>query len=213
MKQRSVSATIVGSFVAIGVAIASCSFPTYNITVTGSGGASATASGAVGGGGATATSSASIGGAGGASASSASSGSVGGGASTSTSTASATSSTSSGPCSTDEDQDGAISWQCAGGTDCADQDPRAHPNANFTAGAAIMGLRSPVTLPYDFNCDKKETKQTVKLNCPAICFLPGMQQGFPVDVDCDSPGMLGHCAGGLACKWTSNSANMVQICK
>jgi hypothetical protein len=202
MMTRNVGATVVGGVVAIAAGIASCSFPTYNITVTGSGGATAS-SGSVGGGGGASASNGSVGGGGSASASN---GSAGGGGS-------ATTSTSSGPCATDEDGDQAISWQCAGGTDCADQDPRAYPKADFTAGAPIMGPRSPVTLPYDFNCDKIETRKTVKLNCPIVCVFPGKEHGFQIDVDCGKSGTLGHCQGGVPCKWTSDSADTLQICK
>lgn len=142
---------------------------------------------------------------------SASSSSAGGGSSVSVSTSA---STGSGPCTTDEDGDGVISWQCAGGKDCADQDKRAHPGADFTAGAAISGPRSPGTLPYDFNCDGTETKQTPVLACiGAICATPATTKGFQQDESCGAPGMLGHCAGTTPCTWVSDSAVQTQICK
>ena len=199
-------AKIGGGVVAIVATIASCSFPTYDITVTGgSDGATTAASGSSGSGGAS-TSSGSGGGAGGATASS--------GASTSSSASSTTTSTSSGPCTTDEDGDGVISWQCAGGKDCADQDKRAHPGADFTPGAAILGLRSPGTLPYDFNCDFSETKQTLTLSCTgAVCPTPVTTQGFAMDVSCGASGNLGHCAGTLPCGFVSDSANTTEVCK
>lgn len=141
---------------------------------------------------------------------SASSSSAGGGSSTSTSTST---STGSGPCATDEDGDGVISWQCPGGKDCADQDKRAHPGADFTAGAAISGLRSPGTLPYDFNCDFTETKQTLVLSCVgAICSIPATTKGYQQDVSCGAAGPVGHCAGS-PCGWVSDSIALTQICK
>jgi hypothetical protein len=218
MIKRSVGAMVVGSVVTVGAAIASCSFPTYNITVTGSGGASASvSSGAVGSGGhggsggaSTTASSGSVGGAGGASASSGSAGGNGGagGASSGTTTAA---SSSTGTCSTDEDGDGAVSWEC-GGPDCADQDNRAHPGADFTPGAAIKGPLQPGILPYDFNCDFSETKKTLKITCPGVCLTPVMS-GFQNDVPCGASGIIGHCDGGLACGWVSDSTNTTEICK
>ena len=213
MIKRSVKAMVGGGVVVITAGVASCSFPTYNIIVTGGAGggatttsASATAStGAVGGG--EATSSGSAGGSGGASASTSS---AGGASSTSTATGTTTS-TSSGPCSTDEDGDGAISWQC-GGTDCADQDSRAHPGADFTIGAAIQGLRLPGTLPYDFNCDQAETKKIPTLACTGSCLIPSGMTGYKDDVLCGASGIVGHCEGTI-CGWVSDSTNKTEICK
>lgn len=197
MMKRNVGALVVGCVFASAVGIASCSFPTYNITVTGSGGATA------------ASASSGSGGGGGASASSGSAGGGGSGGGTSTTTTS----TSSGPCSTDEDGDGAISWQCVGGKDCADQDNRAHPWADFTIGAAIKGLRSPGTLPYDFNCDLSETKQTLTLACAgALCPTPVTTKGFVQDVNCGASGNLGHCAG-VPNSFVSDSINLTEVCK
>jgi hypothetical protein len=123
-------------------------------------------------------------------------------------------STSSGGCNTDEDGDGAISWQCPGGTDCADQDARAHPGAAFFTGPSIMGARSPGTLSYDFDCDQKETMEWPKLVCNgASCATPPQTQGFnSAEVACGNSGMLGHCAG-LPCSWVSDSGTVLQSCK
>ena len=193
MMKRSVAALIVGCVVASAAGVASCSFPTYNIIVTGSGGASASSA-----------SSGSVGGAGGASTTASS----GGAASTST-----TSSTGSGPCSTDADSDTAISWQCAGGKDCADQDNRAHPGADFTAGAPIIGPRSPGTLAYDFDCDTFEKTKYPKLICPGVCVVPGTVLGFVQEVSCGMTGTLGHCAGSIKCAWVSDGLSTMQTCK
>ncbi len=137
---------------------------------------------------------------------SASSGSTGGSDATSTSTG-------SGACTTDADNDGAISWQCAGGNDCADQDARAHPGATFATGGAIQGPKSPGTLPYDFNCDQVETTKTLTLECTGMpCSTPSSVHGFQQAVSCGSTGMLGHC-GGLPCEWISEGITITQACK
>lgn len=206
MIERNVGAMVVGGVVVIAAGIASCTFPTYNITVaSGSGGGASTTAASSGSTGGDDTSTTTTSGGGGGSA--ASSGSAGGG------TSSTSSSTGSGACTTDADIDMAISWQCAGGKDCADQDDRAHPAADYTPGAAILGPRSPGTLAYDFDCDTFETKKVKKLICPAVCALPGTELGFLEEVDCGASGTLGHCEGTVNCKWVSNSMNTQQTCK
>ena len=204
MIERNVGAIVVGSVVVIAAGIASCTFPTYNITVApGSGGGASTTAASSGSTGGDDTSTTTTSGGGGGSA--ASSGSAGGGTSTT--------STGSGACTTDADIDMAISWQCAGGKDCADQDDRAHPAADYTPGAAILGPRSPGTLAYDFDCDTFETKKVKKLICPAVCALPGTELGFLEEVACGAADTLGHCEGTVNCKWVSNGMSTQQTCK
>lgn len=200
MTKRTVGGMLLGLLVSVTAALTSCSFPTYEIIVTGTGGASATSSSGGGNGGASST------------------GPTSSGSSASTATNSASSSSSSGgfdagACPIDEDKDGVISWQCPGGMDCADQDERAKPSAGFTAGDPIKGLKRPGTLPYDFNCESGEEKQTVTLTCMGAVCADGTTQGFAQDVDCSDAGALGHCGGTLPCVWMSDSKSLEQLCK
>jgi hypothetical protein len=206
MMKRNVGAMLVGLLSASVAAAASCSFPTYNITLptgTGTGGESGS-SGSVGGGG---------------SSSATSTGSTSSATSSTATSSSAASSSSTGgfdagACPVDEDNDTVISWQCPGGNDCADQDDRAHPGAGFQAGPAIKGTRSPNTLPYDFDCDLKEMKETLTLTCPTTCVVD-VGLGFKEDEDCGASSALGHCGNDsiLGCKWISNSTNTIERCK
>lgn len=208
MTKRTVGGMLLGFLVSVTAAIASCSFPSYEIIVTGTSGSAggATASASSGGGG---------GGNGGASSTvttgSGTGGSGGSSASTSSASSSSTGDFDAGACPIDEDNDGFVSWQCPGGKDCADQDSRANPNAGFIAGLPIKGLKQPATLPYDFNCMAGEEKQTLTLNCTGVCLAPSAP-GFQKDVECGAAGALGHCEG-LACAWVSDSKNLAQLCK
>jgi hypothetical protein len=175
----------------------SCSFPEiefYGSTSgTGSGGAASSAS-ASGGGGATESSTASKG-----------SGGNGSGSS---------SSSSGTDCMTDADQDGALSTQCQGGTDCADDDPRAHPEPPtvIVQGAPIQGATAPNTLPYDFNCDEQETGETPVLGCTGLC-NPN-EIGYQSAVKCGTAAPLGHCEA-ITCAWKFENPpqNRLQKCK
>jgi hypothetical protein len=204
MMKRNVGAMLVGLLSASVAVAASCSFPTYNITLptgTGTGGESGS-SGSVGGGG---------------SSSATSTGTTSTATSSSTTSASATSSSSTGgfdagACPVDEDNDTVISWQCPGGNDCADQDDRAHPGAGFLPGPAIKGLLSPGTLPFDFDCDTKEMKETPAPVCPGACLAPG-ELVFKDAVACGAVGDLGRCTGTVFCAWLSDNSSTTQRCK
>jgi hypothetical protein len=181
MTKQNGGAKLPGIVIASVVAVAACSFPTYNITLpTGGGGDGATSA-------ATSVSATS------------------GGSSSSTGEFDA------GACPLDEDTDGVTSWQCPGGEDCADQDSRAHPGADFVVGGPIKGTTRAGTLPYDFNCNLAEEKQTLTLNCKGLCLDPSIH-GFDHDVACNMAGALGHC-GNLPCDWISDSKSTTQLCK
>ena len=169
MMKRNGSAIIGGCVVAIVAGIASCSFPTYEITVTG--------------GGATTTTTGSAGGAGGASAMASS------GSSTITST-------SSGMCLTDGDGDKYISAKCAGGNDCADGDPLANPKGDFHS-FPIQNAPSS-TLPYDFNCDgKQEYELTTVIDCTIIPCNTTTMGWLAAAPACGGSGQYGTCKVGM----------------
>jgi hypothetical protein len=176
----------------------SCSFPKIEFfgPTSGTGGGGGAISSATGG--ATESSTASTGGEGNSGASSSSDSSSSGGAN----------------CMTDEDQDEAISSQCQQGTDCADQDDKAHPEPPpVTAQSApIQGATAPNTLPYDFNCDGQETGETLVLNCQLFC--NSSEIGYQSAVKCGDAALVGHCEA-VSCKWTAESPpqNRVQKCK
>jgi hypothetical protein len=142
----------------------------------------------------------------------------GGATSSSSSSGGATSSSSSSGgtnCPTDEDQDGAISSQCLGGTDCADQDLKAHPELPTVSfqSAPIQGTTAPNTQPYDFNCDGQETTETPVLDCQLKCLVGG-GSGYLSTVKCGESAALGHCEI-VTCAWKPDSPpqNRVQRCK
>lgn len=171
MMKRNGSAIIGGCVVAIVAGIASCSFPTYEITVTGGGATTTT------------TTTGSAGGAGGASAM-ASSGS------------STTTSTSSGMCLTDGDGDKYISAKCAGGNDCADGDPLANPKGDFHS-FPIQNAPSS-TLPYDFNCDgKQEYELTTVIDCTIIPCNTTTMGWLAAAPACGGSGQYGTCKVGM----------------
>jgi hypothetical protein len=210
MMMRNGSAKIGGCVVVIVAAIASCSFPTYDITVTGGSTDATTAasgsSGSSGGSGGASTSSGSGGGAGGASAT-ASSASTSGSAST---TASGSSSSTGGPCTTDADGDTYISAKCPGGNDCADGDALANLKGDYHTFPITNP--PPGTLPYDFNCSGSEEAETPKLTCGGDC----SSMGFNSVVPCGASAPLGKC-GGIAplCGFTalSPAVSKTQRCK
>ena len=171
---------------------------TYNTTyiIGPDGGMSSSESSASGTGGMMASSSSSMGGAGGAASSNASS--------------------SSGPCTTDADGDGAVSWQCPGGTDCADQDFNAHPEPPMVSfgKAPIQGPKAPGTKDYDFNCNGNEEGETLVLKCGMVGCNPQNQIGVQFAVACGGTALLGHCAA-ITCAWTPENPpkSVVQKCK
>jgi hypothetical protein len=213
MMKRNGGAKIGGCVVVIVAAIASCSFPTYDITVTGGSAGETTAvtgsSGSVGGSGGASTSSGSGGGAGGASAT-ASSGSSAASTSGSASTTASAGSTGSGPCTTDADGDTYVSAKCPGGNDCADGDALANPKGDYHTFPITNPL--PGTLPFDFNCDGAEEAETPKLTCGGDC----SSTGFNTVVACGASAPLGKC-GGIAplCGFTaiSPAVSKTQRCK
>ncbi|MEP7125432.1 MAG: hypothetical protein ABJE95_31155 [Byssovorax sp.] len=196
MMKRNRRVMIGGGVVAIVATIASCSFPTYDITVTGGSADATTAatgsSGSAGGsGGASATASSGSGGASASSGTSAStsSTSTSTSASTTSSSASTSATTGSGPCSTDADGDTYISAKCPGGNDCADGDALANPKGDFHTFPITNP--PPGTLPFDFNCSGSEEAETPKLTCGGDC----SSVGFNSVVACGASAPLGKCAG------------------
>ena len=185
------------------VAIASCSFPAFDITVSGgSSGATTAATGSSG----------SAGGSGGASTSSGSAGGAGGAIATASSSASTSSgsTTSTGPCSTDADGDKYISAKCPGGNDCADGDALANINGDYHTFPITNP--PPGTLPFDFNCSGGEEAETPKVSCGVDC----ASQGFNAVVPCGSTAPLGKCGGVVGfCTFQplSPAASKTQRCK
>jgi hypothetical protein len=213
MTKRNVGGMLLALAVSITAAIASCTFPTYEIIVTGTTGSTGDAS-------ATASSSSSGGGDGGASSTSSTSsgnggsGGSGGSSTSSTSSASSTSSvssTSSGACTTDADGDTYVSVKCPGGTDCADGDVLANPKGDFHA----FSIQNPPagTQPFDFNCNgNQETETPVVTSCGADCST----EGFSAKVACGDTGPTGKCGGVFPlCSFTlyNPTVTKVQRCK
>jgi hypothetical protein len=144
----------------------------------------------------------------------------------SSSTASSSAASSSGAsssgsvdagCTIDDDGDGVLSWKCAPADptkDCADEDGRAFPDAGFEAtqilGYGVDAGVKPGTLPFDFNCDGEETKET-----PPCVLLQGVcpsGPSFQSDVACGTTDTLGTC-NAVLCLWTAGTSLKVQRCK
>lgn len=193
MTKQNVGAMLVGLLVSIGASVASCSFPTYNITVTtGSGGGSSSGSGN-GGGGAGAT---------------ASSGSAGGGGASSTSTTSSTSTSSStgtgvpcvsdgGPCDCDDDK--ALAKTCGGGTDCNDHDTLVHPGQATFFKSKIVGSAND----FDYDCngmEKYELEGVLDCTNGLACDTTTLKWKTKVP-GCGETGQIGKCLipSALAC--------------
>jgi hypothetical protein len=180
------------------VLVSACSFPPIAITGESSGSGGATGSSAT----STSGSTSSTGGAGGA-----------------TSSSTSTTSSSSGGC-VDADGDHILSWMCDPSNkmlDCADEDPLAHPGADFQP-APIVGATKAGTKPFDFNCDGAETAETGVLTCNGVV-LTGcpMGTGFQADVACGVSAPLGKCGtkDGVNCAWVpvNPAQNVTQRCK
>lgn len=125
--------------------------------------------------------------------------------STSSSTTSSSSSSTTATCPLDSDNDGAVSWQCQGGTDCADDDFNTNPSIDTPSAMAIQGPTAPNTDPYDKNCDGTVQEETPVLNCGIGCDSSIL--GFQSHVDCGVTGTLGHCKA-ITCQWTPESPGM-----
>lgn len=187
MMKRNARAMIGGGVVAVVAAIASCSFPPYDITVTGGSGGASASSGSVGGGGAGATTT----------------GSSGGGASSTTSTTTASSASGSssssgtglpcesdgGPCDCDNDKSLALS--CGTGTDCNDENALVHPKQAMFFKDKIAGSVND----YDYDCDgvqKYEVEGVLDCTNPAACDT--MTQRWKTKVPaCGEVGQIGTC--------------------
>lgn len=192
MMKRSSSVILAGYVISVGAVIASCSFPTYNITVSGgTGGASTSSSsvGSVGGGGASGTASSSSGGVGGAPSTTSSTGA--------SSTSGSSSSTGSGlPCVSDGgpcdcDNDKALALSCGTGIDCNDDNPLVHPKQAMFFKDKIAGSVND----YDYDCDgvqKYEVEGVLDCTNPAACDT--MTQRWKTKVPaCGEVGQIGTC--------------------
>lgn len=135
--------------------------------------------------------------------------------------ASASSSDGGSSCTIDDDQDHSPSWKCDvtdSTLDCADEDPRASPGADFEA-SPITGAMRPGTLPWDFDCDGTITQETPLLYCGGFVLCGG--SGFQptgTTPECGVAYAVGHCSptGFLgACQWHANNPPVmrVQRCK
>jgi hypothetical protein len=187
MTKRNVGGVLLGLSVSVTAAIASCSFPTYDIVVTGTagstGGASATSSsGSVGGGGN-----------GGAS----STGTTSSASSTSSTSTSSASSTGTGvPCVSDGgpcdcDNDKALAKSCAMGTDCNDNDPLVYPGQMTFFKTKIVGS----TDDFDYDCDDAQTyeiKDVLVCNNSLNCDQVNLRWKGSVPA-CGVFGQLGKC--------------------
>jgi len=95
-----------------------------------------------------------------------------------------------------------VSWDCPGGTDCADGDYNTNPGIDMPSAIAIQGPTAPNTNLYDKNCDGTVQEETPVLNCGLGCNSNIL--GFQSHVDCGVTGTLGHCAA-ITCQWTPES--------
>jgi hypothetical protein len=151
----------------------------------------------------------------------ASSGTIGTGGASSSATSSTTlsstttsSSSSSGAvkCPLDDDHDMVLSWKCDGGTDCADEDNLAHPNAGFQSSMIKGELQHPA-LPFDFDCDGVEEQETKVLTCSGLVCTDTTTVGFGSVVPCGQMGQLGKCGGAAPCVFVAGTSQGVQRCK
>ena len=195
------AALVVPFLLLSGAGVSTCSFPDVTL---GSGGSTAGAAGSstIGGSGGVGdtTMTAGAGGVGGTPAPTGGAGDGGGGSSGSG--GGATTSTTSEECPVDKDGDLAISWECAGGTDCADDDVNANPGIVDYSASPIQNEAAPNTDPYDKNCDGIVEKETKVLGC-ALFQCPG-GKGFKSDVPCGVSAPLGHC-GGFFCSFQAEN--------
>ncbi len=191
--------------------VATCSFPEVTLApgdTTSTGGQSGTSTTSAPGG------SGGVGGAaggttnGGAGGTSATGGAAGG--TTASGGATMTTTTTTDTCPIDEDGDQAISWMCAGGTDCADDDVNTNPDFVGYSATPIQNQTAPNTPLYDRNCDGKVETETPVLSCSLVSCPQGM--GFAGDVPCGMTAPLGHC-GGIPCAWKAENPAQEKIQK
>jgi hypothetical protein len=201
MTKRNGGALIVGLLVSIAAGIASCSFPAYDITVTGGSGGAASAtgsSGSVGGGGASSS---------GTTGTTSSTGTTSTSTSSSTSSTSASSSSSTGtgaPCvgdggACDCDDDKSLATTCANGKDCNDHDPLVHPGQTAFFKDKIAGSVND----FDYDCDgiqKYEVAGVLDCTNGTACDTTTLRwkTGVPA---CGVVGQIGKCVipGLLQC--------------
>lgn len=197
------AALVVTSLLLSGAGVSTCSFP--DVTLAGgeptAGAAGSSTSGGTGGVGGT-TVMAGAGGVGGTTAPTGGAGAGDGSGGLSGSGGGTTTSTTSDVCPLDKDGDLAISWECAGGTDCADDDVNANPGIVDYSATPIQNEAAPNTDPYDKNCNDIVEKETKVLGC-AFLHCPG-GKGFKSDVPCGVSAPLGHC-GGIPCAFQAEN--------
>ncbi|MFS8067192.1 MAG: hypothetical protein ACMG6S_12545 [Byssovorax sp.] len=186
MTKRAVGGMLMGLLVSVTAAIASCSFPTYDIVVTGTAGSA---------GGASATSS---------------SGSGGGGASSTGTTSSGSSGTGcvGGDCDCDGDKVLAIS--CGTGTDCNDNDPLVFKGQTKFFQDKIAGSIND----YDYDCSGKEEyeiKTALACGTGAICDTTTV--GWKTSVPpCGVSAQFGTCKAGVLTCMESLQGSQPQKC-
>ena len=177
MTKRNGSATLVGTLAASVVVAASCSFPSYNITLSGSGGEGSATSSSVSGGGATSSSGS-------------------GGSSGSATTSTSASSSSGGACvgaddACDCDDDKVLATSCDGGTDCNDHEPLVHAGQMMFFKDKVPGTVDD----YDYDCDGSqmyEIKEVLVCNNVLSCDQTTLRWKTSVP-GCGVFGQLGKC--------------------
>jgi hypothetical protein len=199
MSHRGPLSTALLAFLAVPVSVgaATCSFPEVTLSPGCSGGGTSTTASTGGNGG--------VGGTTGAAGEVGCAGAGGIGGTT-------TSTTSTPPnCPVDKDGDMAVSWQCGGGTDCADNDANTHPGITEYSATPIQNEKAPNTDPYDKNCDGTVENETPVLGCaPGHC--PAGIVGFKSNVSCGTSAPLGHCEG-FVCGWKAENPAMTKTQK
>lgn len=104
------------------------------------------------------------------------------------------------PCDCDGDGYKAMLGGC-GGKDCADYDPRAHPDAAFLRDPQkIQGPRTTGLQDYDFDCDGSVFPEAKTIMCGLLASGVCGGEGFAADTACGVPGAYIHCGlNGLNC--------------
>ena len=204
MTKRNVGGALLALVVSVTAAIASCSFPSYEIIVTGTAGST---------GGASATSSSGTVGGNGGESSTVTTSSGTGGSSASTSSASSTGSGvpcvgDGGPCDCDDDK--VLATSCGTGGDCNDHDPLVFPGQLKFFKDKIAGSASD----YDYDCSgKDEYESSTVINCVGLncnTMVMGWSVAAPA---CGASGKFGTCkVTGLATCAEDIKGMQVQKC-
>lgn len=108
------------------------------------------------------------------------------------------------PC--DRDHDTYLAKTCEGGTDCDDDDNRAHPGADF-----ITDIPTKVT-NGDWNCNGTVEKQYPAVNCGLVSSNCSGAAGFAIDEGCGATGGYVQCAGTGICSAT-DAGSRTQGCR